>query len=139
MHNKYIITYECHDNAPRMWKVVQLEKYIDFSLYSHHFSLLSLTSVFSWLCFEKYWSLMKVRNQPTLRRMKIYYYWTNVRKWIPYYSRGIEGEKRTHPRFSDCACTKSGSLRFSQFSGWWLILSVYILLHSSKGPGNYAQ
>ena len=24
MHNKYIITYECHDNAPRMWKVVQL-------------------------------------------------------------------------------------------------------------------
>jgi hypothetical protein len=25
------------------------------------------------------------------------------------------------------ACTKSGSLRFSQFSGCWLILSVYIL------------
>jgi hypothetical protein len=25
-----------------------------------------------WACFEKYWSLMKVRNQPTLRRMKIY-------------------------------------------------------------------
>ena len=24
MHNKYIITYECHDNAPRMWKVVQI-------------------------------------------------------------------------------------------------------------------
>jgi hypothetical protein len=34
-----------------------------------------------WVCFEKYWSLMKVRNQPTLRRMKIYYYWTNIRKW----------------------------------------------------------
>jgi hypothetical protein len=34
-----------------------------------------------WICFEKYWSLMKVRNQPTLRRMKIYYYWTNIRKW----------------------------------------------------------
>ena len=47
MHNKYIITYECHDNAPRMWKVVQLEKYFDFSLYSHHFSLLSLTSLLS--------------------------------------------------------------------------------------------
>jgi hypothetical protein len=30
---------------------------------------------------KKYWSLMKVRNQPTLRRMKIYYYWTNIRKW----------------------------------------------------------
>jgi hypothetical protein len=25
-------------------------------------------------------------------------------------------------------CTKSGSLRFSQFSGCWLILSVYILM-----------
>ena len=24
---------------------------------------------------------MKVRNQPTLRRMKIYYYWTNIRKF----------------------------------------------------------
>jgi hypothetical protein len=49
MHNKYIIhvTYEFHDNAPRMWKVVQLEKYFDFSLYSHHFSLLSLTSLLS--------------------------------------------------------------------------------------------
>jgi hypothetical protein len=33
------------------------------------------------VCFEKYWSLMKVRNQSTLRRMKIYYYWTNIRKW----------------------------------------------------------
>ena len=47
MHNKYIITYECHDNAPRMWKVVQLEKYFYFSLYSRHFSLLSLTSLLS--------------------------------------------------------------------------------------------
>jgi hypothetical protein len=26
------------------------------------------------------------------------------------------------------ACSKSGSLRFSQFSGCWLILSVYILM-----------
>ena len=27
------------------------------------------------------------------------------------------------------ACTKSGSLRFSQFSGCWLILSVYIIMN----------
>jgi hypothetical protein len=40
MHNKYIITYKCHDNALRMWKVVQLEKYF-------YFSLLSLTSLLS--------------------------------------------------------------------------------------------
>ena len=30
-----------------MCKVVQLEKYFDFYLYSHHFSLLSLTSLLS--------------------------------------------------------------------------------------------
>ena len=47
MHNKYIIAYKFHDNAPEMWTVVQLEKYFDFSLYSHHFSLLSLTSLLS--------------------------------------------------------------------------------------------
>jgi hypothetical protein len=33
----------------------------------------------------------------------------------------------TH-HFSRNACIKSGSLRFSQFSGCWLILSVYILM-----------
>jgi hypothetical protein len=33
----------------------------------------------------------------------------------------------TH-HFCRNACTKSGSLRFSQFSGCWLILSVYILM-----------
>jgi hypothetical protein len=33
----------------------------------------------------------------------------------------------THHYFKN-ACTKSGSLRFSQFSGCWLILSVYILM-----------
>ena len=32
---------------PRECEVVQLEKYFDFSLYSHHFSLLSLTSLLS--------------------------------------------------------------------------------------------
>ena len=33
----------------------------------------------------------------------------------------------THHFFRN-ACTKSGSLRFSQFSGCWLILSVYVLM-----------
>ena len=35
------------------------------------------------------------------------------------------GFHSTHHFFRN-ACTKSGSLRFSQFSGCWLILSVYI-------------
>jgi hypothetical protein len=33
----------------------------------------------------------------------------------------------THHFFRN-ACTKSGSLRFSQFSGCWLILSVHIIM-----------
>jgi hypothetical protein len=33
----------------------------------------------------------------------------------------------THHFFRN-ACTKSGSLRFSQFSGCWLILSVYVTM-----------
>jgi hypothetical protein len=37
----------------------------------------------------------------------------------------------THYFFRN-ACTKSWSLRFSQFSGCWLILSVYILMSFSK-------
>jgi hypothetical protein len=44
------------------------------------------------VCFEKYWSLMKVRNQPTLRRMKIYYYWTNIRKWNYFNKRLVLGD-----------------------------------------------
>jgi hypothetical protein len=36
-----------HAPVTQMWKGVQLEKYFDFSLYSHHFSLLSLTSLLS--------------------------------------------------------------------------------------------
>ena len=33
MHNKYIITYKCPDNAPRMWKVVQLIREIFWLLH----------------------------------------------------------------------------------------------------------
>jgi hypothetical protein len=47
-----------------------------------------------WVCFEKYWSLMKVRNQPTLRRMKIYYYWTNIRKWNYFNTSFIENFRK---------------------------------------------
>jgi hypothetical protein len=47
-----------------------------------------------WVCFEKYWSLMKVRNQPTLPRMKIYYYWTNIRKWNYFNTSFIEDVRK---------------------------------------------
>jgi hypothetical protein len=40
---------------------------------------------------------------------------------------GALNSDSTHHFFRN-ACTKSGSLRFSQFSGCWLILSVYILI-----------
>jgi hypothetical protein len=39
----------------------------------------------------------------------------------------------THHFFRN-ACTKSGSLRFSQFSGCWLILSVYVLMSFDLSP-----
>ena len=38
---------------------------------------------------------------------------------------GVLKSDSTHHFFRN-ACTKSESLRFSQFSGYWLILSVYI-------------
>jgi hypothetical protein len=47
-----------------------------------------------------------------------------------HYERGRFGALKsdsTHHFFRN-ACTKSGSLRFSQFSACWLILSVYILM-----------
>ena len=37
------------------------------------------------------------------------------------------------------ACTKSGSLRFSQFSGCWLILSVYILRAIPENSVSWGQ
>ena len=40
---------------------------------------------------------------------------------------GAVKSNSTHHFFGN-ACTKSGSLRFSQSSGCWLILSVYILM-----------
>ena len=39
---------------------------------------------------------------------------------------GLKSDSTHH--FFRNACTKSGSLRFSQFSSCWLILSVYILM-----------
>ena len=39
---------------------------------------------------------------------------------------GLKSDSTHH--FFRNACTKIGSLRFSQFSGCWLILSVYILM-----------
>ena len=58
-----------------------------------------------------------------------YYY-----KWQPKTLSHIESRRfgtlkydSTHHFFRN-ACTKSGSLRFSQFSGCWLILSVYIIM-----------
>jgi hypothetical protein len=64
-----------------------------------------------------------LRNQPTLRRMKIYYYWTNIRKWNYFNTSfiGIEGEKRTHPRFADCSGFLVGSVLF-------IFLVVYVVL-----------
>jgi ABC-type bacteriocin/lantibiotic exporter with double-glycine peptidase domain len=52
---------------------------------------------------------------------------------LPNSEQSYKGKVKTHKYInrqnqSTTACTKSGSLRFSQFSGCWLILSVYILM-----------
>jgi hypothetical protein len=58
------------------------------------------------------------------------YCYSDSRKLWAVNARGRFGALKsdsTHHFFRN-ACTKSGSLRFSQFSGCWLILSVYILM-----------
>ena len=57
------------------------------------------------------------------------YCYSDSRTFEPYWKREVWRLKFWfNPPFLGNACTKSGSLRFSQFSGCWLILSVYILL-----------
>jgi hypothetical protein len=51
----------------------------------------------------------------------------NLSFWSYVQSEYFSRTKSTHHFFRN-ACTKSGSLRFSQFSGCWLILFVYILM-----------
>jgi hypothetical protein len=54
-------------------------------------------------------------------------YHANTRTiWIQFNSCRLKSDSTHH--FFRNACTRSGSLRFSQFSGCWLILSVYILM-----------
>jgi hypothetical protein len=54
-------------------------------------------------------------------------YWGSVNVICIFASYGALKSDSTHHFFRN-ACTKSGSLRFSQFSGCWLILSVYIIM-----------
>ena len=74
-----------------------------------------------------------IQVDPTFRqRLNLLFSWLTFSVRIPL-SRNESGRfgalksDSTHHFFRN-ACTKSGSLRFSQFSGCWLILSVYILM-----------
>jgi hypothetical protein len=75
---------------------------------------ISLT--FSWLLYLYTFSLYE--NASLIRREAIDWIDQSIH-WMSIYS--------THHFFRN-ACTKSESLRFSQFSGCWLILSVYIIM-----------
>jgi hypothetical protein len=58
--------------------------------------------------------------------------------WHPIFRFGALKSDSTHHFFRN-ACTKSGSLRFSQFSGCWLILSVYILITVVKSSTKFSE
>jgi hypothetical protein len=67
---------------------------------------------------------------PVLFKYCYKYCYSDSRKLWAVMERGRFGALKsdsTHHFFRN-ACTKSGSLRFSQISGCWLILSVYILM-----------
>ena len=57
----------------------------------------------------------------------MYFLWKNCHVSDIVQRFGALKSDSTHHFFGN-ACTKSGSLRFSQFSSCWLILSVYILI-----------
>jgi hypothetical protein len=77
---------------------------------------------------KKWWvELYTGEHKSVLNTNPLFY---NARSWKP---KGQSTKNNpavyssTHHFFRN-ACTKSGSLWFSQFSGWWLILSVYIIM-----------
>jgi hypothetical protein len=69
---------------------------------------------------------------PVLFKYCCKYCYSDSRKlWVVMKGGGLALSNLIQPTISLVfrnACTKSGSLRFSQFSGCWLILCVYILM-----------
>ena len=84
--------------------------------YWRHNNRIKLTSVVStfilWPVYS--WITLPIRFKEDSVKCAIWCLLSYKRYWYWYFFRN--------------ACTKSGSLRFSQFSGCWLILSVYILM-----------
>jgi hypothetical protein len=79
------------------------------SFYSAHDTVVWLFKI--WILFFNYWPI----------------YWC-LWVWYVVYGFLIALKSDSTHHFFRYACTKSGSLRFSQFSGCWLILSVYIIM-----------
>ena len=82
--------------------------------------------IFDWVNSVVLWSTKKIEKKGTIKG------YGSAAKWQPKPLNrnecgrfGALKSDSTHHLFGN-ACTKSGSLRFLQFSGCWLILSVYI-------------
>jgi hypothetical protein len=113
-------------------EILSTEK--NMGLYVYHTVLRRNVSVALILTF-RYSSLMAlyIKSQKSLSFF-LYWDWNSDSQpnrqlfWSEFWktSFGALKSDSTHHFFRN-ACTKSGSLRFSQFSGCWLILSVYIL------------
>jgi hypothetical protein len=71
-----------------------------------------------WYCFDNYFTYFV----PVFK----YCYSDSRSLWTVMSAGGLKSDSTHH--FFRNACTQSGSLRFSQFSGCWLILFVYIIM-----------
>jgi hypothetical protein len=122
-----------------------LQRWIDLNLLSYIFHLLKQIRCYR-LQFTKIVNIFHFGVKPIfLGEFKNYFsdFFHFYRIWFPWCqncSAKISGHfcnesgrfgalksDSTHHFFRN-ACSKSGSLRFSQFSGCWLILSVYIIM-----------
>jgi hypothetical protein len=74
-----------------------------------------------------HWKTLKYLNINENRKHVDRQKFVNCWSLLSYLAFGPLKSDSTHHFFRN-ACTKSGSLRFSQFSGCWQILSVYIIM-----------
>jgi hypothetical protein len=88
------------------------------SSFDSHSRVFNYQQTLKWVCFIIFMHCLFVYK---------YCYSDSRKLWAVMKGGGVGALKSdsTHDFFRN-ACTKSGSLRFSQFSGCWLILSVYI-------------
>ena len=109
------------------WLSIHLSnKLACFMLYNMGIAMLEM-------CSYSMYMTMKIKSRRELKWEYIQMLLDYIYNYIATLSRNERGrfdalKSDSTYHFFRNACTKSGSLQFSQFSGCWLILSVYILM-----------